>query len=206
MNKDVYSTFHDLATHNIRDLDYGITVLDRHSPITILAPHAGGIEPGASEIARAVAGEVFNCYLFEGLRSGSNRDLHLTSTRFDEPQGLELIRRSLLVVSIHGCEGEENEIRVGGLDITVRNRLVELLRQAGFNVHPGLGNLSGSLATNLCNMGRTGKGVQLEFTAGLRRLLFQDLDNRSGREAFTLAFSELTQVIHSGILALHNEP
>jgi phage replication-related protein YjqB (UPF0714/DUF867 family) len=179
---DFYSNFHELATHNTHGRDYQITLLDRGAAITIIAPHAGGIEPGASEIARAIAGDDFNCYLFEGLRIVSNRDLHLTSTRFDEPLGLQLIRRSQKVIAVHGCEDDRNEVRIGGLDIPLRDLLVEKLCQAGFYAAEGQGDLSGSLATNLCNMGLAGQGIQLEFTAGLRRQFFQDLDSRSGRK------------------------
>ena len=200
--KDIYSNFHELASHNTHGRDYQITLLDRGAAITIIAPHAGGIELGASEIARAIAGDDFNCYLFEGLRGDTNADLHITSTRFDEPRGLELVRGSLRVVSVHGCEGDKSKVRVGGLDITVRDQIVEQLCQAGITAVQGLGDLSGSLSNNLCNMGRTGQGIQLEFTSGLRRLLFRDLDSRLGRKVVTPLFHTLINTVRDTITEL----
>lgn len=196
---DTYSSFQDLARQNTPGRDYRITLLDRRAATTVVAPHAGGIEPGASEIARAIAGEDLNCYLFEGLRESSNADLHLTSTRFDEPRGLELISRSMRVITVHGCQGDTSEVKLGGLDISLRDQLVEQLYQAGFTAVQGLGDLSGSLATNLCNLGHSGRGVQLEISTGLRRLLFRNLDSRPGRETVTPLFDNFVAIIRHEI-------
>jgi phage replication-related protein YjqB (UPF0714/DUF867 family) len=53
--------------------------------VAVIAPHGGGIEPGTSELATAIAGDDFSLYLFEGLKSAGNGELHITSTNFDEP-------------------------------------------------------------------------------------------------------------------------
>jgi phage replication-related protein YjqB (UPF0714/DUF867 family) len=54
------------------------------SDVCIIAPHGGKIEKWTSEIATALAGDDYNLYLFEGLKRAKNRDLHITSSRFDE--------------------------------------------------------------------------------------------------------------------------
>jgi phage replication-related protein YjqB (UPF0714/DUF867 family) len=67
-----------------------------------VAPHGGGIEPGTSELADAIAGSDLSFYTFEGLKSSGNTDLHITSTRFDEPMCLTLLASSSVVVTLHG--------------------------------------------------------------------------------------------------------
>ena len=90
---DQYPNFAALADATIAGTDYRITVVARPpSTVAIIAPHGGSIERRTSAIARAIAGDDFNLYLFEGLdASGSFEDLHITSHRFDEPACLALI-------------------------------------------------------------------------------------------------------------------
>jgi phage replication-related protein YjqB (UPF0714/DUF867 family) len=64
-------------------------VLVPESRIAIIAPHGGGIEPGSSTIARAIAGEDINMYLFEGIKvAKGNAIVHIASHHFDEPRCL----------------------------------------------------------------------------------------------------------------------
>src|SRR5262245_49530672 len=56
-----------------------------HSRVIVIAPHGGGIEVLTSEIAREIAGQDFSYYSFAGRKRRNNRDLHITSHRFDEP-------------------------------------------------------------------------------------------------------------------------
>src|SRR6476646_8006552 len=53
----------------------------------LVAPHGGGIEPGTSEILRALTDlSDWAWYEFAGfLRKGNKEALHITSTHFDEP-------------------------------------------------------------------------------------------------------------------------
>jgi len=99
-----YRGFADLAKHQVRGKDYEIIVSRRPpSRVAVVAPHGGRIEPRTSEIARAIAADEFNLYLFEGIRSSKNYTaLHLTSHFFDEPECLVLIAQSPFVVAIHG--------------------------------------------------------------------------------------------------------
>ena len=168
---DSYRSFADLARVQRRGRDYDIFVRRRvGSRIAVIAPHAGEIEDGTSEIARAIAGEDFNLYLFEGRRAKHNfRALHLTSHRFDEPQCLALIAGCTTVIAVHGCAGTESALLLGGRDHGLRDRLAAGLHAGGVTamthghaypaVHP----------RNICNRGATRRGVQVEFPDPLRR-------------------------------------
>jgi phage replication-related protein YjqB (UPF0714/DUF867 family) len=137
------------------------------SEVLVIAPHGGGIESGTSELAAAIAGDDHNLYCFEGLKPHGNRELHITSHRFDEPVALQLVARCAIVVSIHGCRGA-SAIHVGGLDRTLVAALTAAFARAAYPsrseghpypaVHPH----------NICNRGRRNVGVQLEFTDDLR--------------------------------------
>jgi phage replication-related protein YjqB (UPF0714/DUF867 family) len=73
----------------------------------IMAIHGGGIEPGTSEIALATAGYhpatltpaadghgLHDFWLFEGLLSSGNGDLHVTASNYDEPIATELVQNA----------------------------------------------------------------------------------------------------------------
>jgi len=102
----------------------------------VVAPHGGGIEPGTSEIADGIADEELSLDAFEGLKSNGNKDLHITSTRFDEPTCLILIGRSDVVVTIHGenSEADGEGVFLGGLDDDLGPRVRTALDARGFDV------------------------------------------------------------------------
>jgi phage replication-related protein YjqB (UPF0714/DUF867 family) len=191
--QDCYHGFAELARHAREGWDYRRVVEGRGGEIAIVAPHGGGIEPGTSEIARGlagreiaralagreiareVAGREFGLYCFEGLRPEGNDKLHIASHRFDEPRGVRLVARARVVVAVHGCAGARQAIYVGGLDRHLRERLIAVLRQAGFEAERATGDLAGCYASNICNRGRSGRGVQLEITGGLRLVMFKGM-------------------------------
>ena len=82
---DKYPDFATLARNERAGVDFGILVRRARPAFAIVSPHGGGIEPGTSEIADGIAVLDFSYYAFEGLKSQGNSDLHITSTRFDEP-------------------------------------------------------------------------------------------------------------------------
>jgi phage replication-related protein YjqB (UPF0714/DUF867 family) len=161
------------------------------SDILIIAPHGGGIEPGTSELATTVAAEEYNLYCFEGLRKSSNRDLHVTSHRFDDPLALSLAARSAIVVGIHGCKGA-NAVFVGGLDTKLVACLTEALVAAGYPacsqghafpaVHP----------QNICNRGSRGAGAQLELTVEFRSTTHRGRISQVVRDAIERCHSALS--------------
>lgn len=153
-----------------RGVDFEIVTRQRAGcAVAVIAPHAGGIENGTSEIARAVAGEDLNLYLFEGRRPWHNyRALHLTSHLFDEPQCLELISACTTVVAIHGCAGTEPRAYMGGRDHALRDRLAAALRDGGIAADTAGHRFPAVHADNVCNRGATRMGVQVELSEPLR--------------------------------------
>jgi phage replication-related protein YjqB (UPF0714/DUF867 family) len=166
-----YRGYADLALAQRRGVDYRIAVRHRPgSPVAILAPHGGGIEDGTSEIATAIAAEEHNLYLFEGCRASYNyHALHLTSHRFDEPECLGLIARCERVVTIHGCDGEDPVVLIGGLDAALGIGIAAALARAGIMAATDGHRFPATRADNICNRGGSGRGVQLELPHRLRR-------------------------------------
>jgi phage replication-related protein YjqB (UPF0714/DUF867 family) len=160
----------DLARRFRRGRDFDISVRRRPgSCVAVLAPHGGRIENGTSELARAVAGDDFHLYLFEGaLESRNFHRLHLTSHRFDEPECLALVAESRYVLAVHGCGGAGQRAYLGGLDLALRDRLGHGLRSAGFDTRIDGHPYPAKHERNICNRGARGQGVQLELTHELR--------------------------------------
>ncbi len=182
---DRYDSFVTLAANEIEGVDYRIHVDERASPVAIVAPHGGLIEPGTSEISAAIAADRFSLYCFEGLTKVDGRSLHITSTRFDEPQALALVTAAEVAIGVHGRKdrGDEASIWVGGLHEILRDAICEALASAGFKAKPvGDGHrLAGRDPANICNRCRRGAGVQLELPRALR---IQFANNRSLQNAF----------------------
>lgn len=171
---DKYLSFSELAKSETQNIDYRVDAIDRSSETAIFAPHGGHIEPGTSEIARAIAGDGLSLYCFEGLRSGrAHGDLHITSTQFDEPVGCALASRTKVVVAIHGRQDrkDEHSVWLGGLDQRLRNEIEIELRLAGFETKSEGHDLPARHPDNICNRGSSEAGVQLEMPLTLRDAL-----------------------------------
>jgi phage replication-related protein YjqB (UPF0714/DUF867 family) len=139
------------------------------SGVAVIAPHGGGIERRTSQIARAIAGDDFNLYLFEGLKaSGNFAALHITSRHFDEPLCLELVSKCSHVIAIHGCTGRDERVLIGGIDLPLKASIIECLRDAEVPVETDGHRFSAVHPDNICNRGRLNRGVQLELTSALR--------------------------------------
>ncbi len=166
-----YRGYADLARAQVRGRDYEIFVARRRSSrIAVIAPHGGGIEDGTSQAARAIAGEDFNLYLFEGLRPWHNfRALHLTSHRFDEPECLALIAGCTRVLAVHGCADNDDRLFVGGRDTALRDRLAAALSAGGTRAATAGHRFPATHPRNICNRGATARGAQLELPQPLRR-------------------------------------
>ena len=167
----LYRSFADLARLQLRGRDYEIHARRRPTrPVAVIAPHGGGIEDGTSELARAIAGDDFSLYLFEGTRpSGNYAALHLTSHLFDEPDCLALIAGCEYVVAIHGCAGEDARVLLGGLDAGLRERIGAATHGADLLVQAGGHRFPATHPHNIVNRGARGRGVQLEITHSMRR-------------------------------------
>ncbi|MDT9688503.1 poly-gamma-glutamate hydrolase family protein [Streptomyces sp. P9(2023)] len=196
--------------------DTSMTTLAPVRRTAILALHGGGIEIGTSELCLGIAGyspgdaagapvlpTVHDYWMFEGLLSAGNRDLHVTSKNCDDHVALSTAASHLNVLSLHGCTfdqlklptatypptGDRRMAVVGGLNKTFRTALVQELNAAGF---PAIDSLAPAWATllteyngdhvaNPCNKTMLGMGAQLELTTELRKSLFDDPDSRGGR-------------------------
>lgn len=172
MDASSYSGFADLERHCRRGRDFEIMVVRRPaSVVAVIAPHGGRIEEGTSAIARAIAGDELNLYLFEGRMPGpvNYGALHLTSSLFDEPECLALLKDCQVVVSIHGCKGSEDKVLLGGLDQPLKARIAAALARAGVARELDGHAFPATNPMNICNRGATGQGVQLEVSGSLRR-------------------------------------
>lgn len=178
----------------------------RPGDTVVIAPHAGGIEAGTSELCLAVAGyhpadlaptpaggPVYDYWMFEGLRVTGNGALHVTSTRCDDPVARSLAAGSERVLSLHGCTAAQagltagaRAVLVGGADTGFAGQLIAALTAAGIHAVDASGTkeLAGLSPANICNRTRRGGGAQLEITAPLRSAMF-GTDTRAGRRNTT---------------------
>ncbi len=169
-----YRSFSELLNHEVEGRDFKRIVRECDSHTAIVAPHGGGIEPGTSEIAKALAGNEYSLYCFESLKRDGNEILHITSHEFDDPLCTRIMQSAKIVVSIHGCGCEEDKagIFVGGRHGPLRRQLITSLRKAGFEAISDDGRHPGIHTGNICNQGQTGAGIQLEISLGVRRSMF----------------------------------
>jgi len=169
---DIYQHFEELQQHQEEGKDFEVEIIDRKSGIIVVAIHGGNIEPGTTEIAKAIAGEEFSFYGFAGKSTiEESQILHITSTNFDEPRCASLISHSSKVISVHGLASLENFIMLGGLDKELIRKLHVAFINAGFELRPALEYLNGNSSENICNKGTSGKGIQIELARGLRDML-----------------------------------
>ena len=196
-----FSNFEELNRYCREGIDFQKRKNNLSSSVLILAPHGGGIEPGTSELAIAIAGNDLPFYLFEGIRKSANQDLHIPSTRFNDPDCLELLRQCQTALVIHGCKGRESVVLVGGSEIGLRQRMLEALSSNGFFAQIGTNRYAGIWQKNICNRTLSGKGVQIEITTGLRRKFFERLQNRQGREIVSDRFRKFVSIIRDVIMA-----
>jgi phage replication-related protein YjqB (UPF0714/DUF867 family) len=197
---DKYNSFQDLVQSERQEEDFRIRLTSRPGSTVVIAPHGGGIEPGTSEIAEAIAGNELSFYTFEGIKSIGNRDLHITSTHFDEPNCLALVVASPRALAIHGEDSEQQVVFLGGRNMKMLQRLCNSLISKGFTVkrHKRLA-LQGQDEANICNRVYSRSGVQIELSNGLRRSFFKSL-SRKGRQFKTERFEQFVAAVRKAIL------
>ena len=168
-----FRCFEELAQRYIEGVDYAVHVMPRGpSRVAVLAPHGGRIEGRTSEIARLIAGDEHGLYLFEGLRTtGDNFDcLHLASHWFDEPRAIGLISGYDTVVAVHGYAAPGPDVLLGGLNERLKAEVAQALAEIGISCLTDGHPFPGRHPRNICNRGRSGEGVQLELSEGLREV------------------------------------
>jgi phage replication-related protein YjqB (UPF0714/DUF867 family) len=172
-----YTSFKELADHEVEGQDYRIKIELRDPRVLIMAPHGGKIEPATGEIAEAIADTDHSFYSFEGLKADGNSVLHIESHLFDEPRALEAVRKAEVVITVHGqIDQKEEFVMIGGLHDRLRLKVQQGLEAAGFQTRPPTEGLMGTDPQNICNRGRAKQGVQLEVSRKARDLLRSDGD------------------------------
>lgn len=173
---ETYSNFHELIKNEEEGVDYKREIREeswRNQDIAIIAPHGGKIEPYTSLIASNIAGEDYLLYKFEGIKLTENfQNLHITSTRFDDPKCLELLGRVQTAITIHGMDRDARDVLIGGLHGKLIGLIEHQLQANGFDATVDTKCIvPGTSRENICNQTRSKAGVQLEINKGLRHFL-----------------------------------
>ena len=186
--------------------DYEINLKAEGNDIVVLSIHGGLIEPNTSRISADIARRFdWKRYDFKGHATprcsdydGSNpaeinranfRNLHITSTKFNEKQVINLVSSNAKTVSIHGYsldrEYDKGLICVGGRDIKKNTQVqdfiayidenkgnLSLVAKDARNAAKGeecgaigkkFKRLSGKSRNNIANRNPSRAGLQLEF-------------------------------------------
>jgi phage replication-related protein YjqB (UPF0714/DUF867 family) len=216
--------------------DYNTFPLDKGSNVTVLSFHGGCIEPYTSEISEQLADKYeWNRYDFQGHVKGTSiikcykdteegqqeqqknfRVLHITSTNFDDPEALKLVKKSDRSVSIHGYSKERDDkpgyetgtICVGGRNEPQVNKFIKYIDTEKtrlalpYKLNPidarqrnnegGVCNgLQGINSENIVNKNKSKKGgLQLELSYGMRR----DLAIATGAK-----FNNLREIVYGAV-------
>jgi phage replication-related protein YjqB (UPF0714/DUF867 family) len=190
---------------------------------TVMALHGGGIEVGTSELALGVAGyhpatlaplpdgfARHDYWMFEGLLSGGNSELHVTARNCDDHVALSMAASSLNVLSLHGCSAEQagtanrQAVVVGGLNGAFKDLLKAEFDKVDIDWRDGdeVPDLAGVHISNPCNRTMLGKGAQLEITKELRVAMFTD-NTRAGRaDSTTQVFDRFVGACRAAIAKL----
>ncbi len=197
---DKYMNYRELARSEQEGTDFVIRQAIRKTASTLLlSPHGGRIEPGISEIILAVARDDLSFYLFEGIKPQGNRDLHITSPNFNEPRCLTLVENSEKVITMHGEHSEDEIVYMGGLDNQLKNYLKTALLEYNFRAKEhAKPALQGTSPRNICNRGKSGAGVQLELSKGLRQSFFESL-YADGQKKPTAQFYAFIEALRNGL-------
>ena len=197
---DKYRNFKALQAEQREGRDFRVQVnFRKESKIAIVAPHGGAIEPGTSELAIDIAGKELNFAVFEGIKSKQNRDLHITSTNFDEPRCVYIVEKTPTTLTVHGESSSGEVVYIGGLNQSVITHISLSLEQSGFTVKKNQNpDLQGISSDNICNRGIEQMGIQLELSRGLREKFFSSLSN-DGRKITTCEFKKFVDAIRQGL-------
>lgn len=195
---DKYKNFEDLAKAEKYDVDYRIRYEERPSNIIAIGIHGGGIETGTSEVVLDLAGTSHPYYLFEGIKSSGNGDLHITSTNFDEPTALEMVSQAEYAFSIHGYADSINKnTKIGGADKELKQQVYQSLIAHGFSaeiLEEGTA-LAGSDEDNIANKTSREMGVQLEISTAQRNVFFEKNTAADRQKTQTQEFYNYTQAV-----------
>lgn len=197
---DKYINYKALKSEQIEGDDFRVKAqFCEEAKVAVIAPHGGAIEPGTSELTIAIAGEELSFAVFEGMKLQQNRELHITSTNFDEPRCLKIVEKAKTVLAIHGESSSDEVVFIGGLNQSLMTNISNALRKDGYIVQKhSASNLQGRAVNNICNRGMERAGVQLELSRGLRLRFFKSL-RADGRKSKTRKFDEFVHAVRQGL-------
>lgn len=194
---DIYSSFNEIKQSE-DPRRYKIESNYIESPFLIFAPHGGGIEPGTSEICKEIASNIYSHYDFNVFGSGCGR-FHLTSTKFDEPILLQMLKNHDYAISIHGMSDRAKnvvggDIYIGGLNIDLIKMTTQELTTQSFsatnNIITPSDALGGDSELNITNKCLSKKGMQIELSASIRKEFFTgNFNTKAGRTQVTGKFN-----------------
>ncbi len=197
---DKYKKFAELEQNEKKGKDYEILYRKVDSKIAVIAPHGGGIEPGTIDIADMIAGSDYTFYAFKGIKKTGNKILHINSNMYDEPLCLTVSKNAFIIISIHGSRDKREIVFIGGKNQELKQKIMNALRMAGFRaVITEVPGLRGIKPENICNRCKSGKGVQLEISRGLRNKMFENMDRSSLRKK-TIIFFDFVNIIRETLL------
>ncbi|MDA1334649.1 MAG: poly-gamma-glutamate hydrolase family protein [bacterium] len=147
-----------------------ISLKDRGSSVGVFAIHGGKIDLGTGTMARLISGDDYSFYVYDGESSEDK----VTSTMFDEQQALNLADSLDTIVSIHGEKDTDDEyVMLGGLNEELIKAISHKLSGLGILQKEPDEHLAGTLKENICNKGKSGRGVQIEMSRLLRKRFYE---------------------------------
>lgn len=203
--RDTFKSLASLKQSLNEGQDFSISVVDRDSRVTVVSPHGGKIEPGTSELARALAERGYNLFDFQALSDNAGRTGHVTSTNFRDARLTSLLNKSTVCVSFHRMRDRHRTIYLGGKNQRLKEIAARSLKEAGFRCTTDPPRLKGVESDNFVNLAQD-KGLQVEIPVLLADSLIPDIDskarlvspyelqtNHSGR------FSDFVEAIYSSL-------
>ena len=203
MVTEPYHDFSELTLRAEKGVDYCIDILDRSASVTVVAIHAGTIEPLTGELAAAIAGGDHNLYVLRGLGPGKGDLLRVPVTRFDDVRLTALLDRSVVGISVQGVRGDDAVVHLGGRNRRLRGCLQGTLESAGFSTAGPIGPHAAHSPSRFVNRSSQG-GVQLEVTAALRRSMtsapLAEASDRRESTTWTNQYRAFVGVVRQGLV------
>ena len=173
-----------------------------------MAIHGGDLEAGTTELADYLAASSHLYYSFDALLGAASQPLWLSSTTYNEPTGLALLRQADYVLSWHGTAADaanDAVTYVGGLDTATAALVAASLQGAGFTVNtvgPGTEGDADNPAS-FTNLGSRAIGVQVEVSLPQLQAFFVGGDtSRPNRVNTTPVFYAYCQAVLAALNGL----
>jgi phage replication-related protein YjqB (UPF0714/DUF867 family) len=208
--QDYYNSMTALYNDTTEGIDWKKDTRNDGKSVLIVAPHGGNIEQGTSELTKLVANNGdFDYYSFEAIRPSNNSQLHVTSTNYDDATLHDMIQDRTATISIHGAQGEEQLVYLGGYKSPLRDAIQSQLKNKGFVVKIPPEYLGGQSNANFINKNEQSTGVQLELTTALRKAFFKDEDtstaSRKKAENWTTTMYDFAEALNAAIKQIYPE-